>query len=198
MQAPEIEMKFVVHDISAFRTKVSELGLRLETERTFESNTLYDTPDRDLRAKTQVLRLRRYGERCVLTHKRVPDGGSDDAKYKTRIETETAVEDCSAVAEIFEQLGLTAAFSYEKFRTEWADPEGGHLVLDETPIGIYAELEGPPDWIDRTAEKLGVEAEDCSTASYGTLFLEWKERNGSEATHLTFDEIKSAARFVHT
>ena len=196
MHAPEVEMKFIVHDISAFRARVSELGLHLETERTFESNTLYDTADRELRAKTQVLRLRRYGDRCVLTHKRLPDGGSDDAKYKTRIETETGVDDCSAVAEIFHQLGFSAAFSYEKFRTEWADAAGGHLVLDETPIGTYAELEGPTDWIDRTAESLGVEPADCSTASYGTLFLTWKEQTRSAANHLTFEEVESAPRAV--
>ena len=191
MHAPEIEMKFVVHDIADFRAKVEQLGLRLETERTFESNTLYDTDGRELRAKTQVLRLRTYGKRCVLTHKRVPDGGSDDARYKTRIETETEVQDCGAVAEIFLQLGFVAAFTYEKFRTEWTDTEGGHLVLDETPIGVYAELEGPTDWIDRMTERLEVGESDRSTASYGTLFLQWKEETGSEANHLTFEEIET-------
>ncbi len=197
MHAPEIEMKFAVHDIAGFKAEVEELGLHLETERTFESNTLYDTPDRELRAKTQVLRLRIYGERCVLTHKRVPDGGNDDSKYKTRIETETEVQDCGAVAEIFAQLGFVAAFTYEKFRTEWSDPAGGHLVLDETPIGIYAELEGQTDWIDRMVERLGVQEADRSTASYGTLFLQWKERTDSEAEHLTFEEVESAPRAVH-
>lgn len=185
-------MKFVVHDIAEFRARVEQLGLQLETERTFESNTLYDTHDRALRAKTQVLRLRTYGERCVLTHKRVPDGGSDDARYKTRIETETEVQDCEAVAEIFEQLGFVAAFTYEKFRTEWSDANGGHLVLDETPIGIYAELEGPTEWIDRMTERLGVNESDRSTASYGTLFLQWKEANGSDLEHLTFEAFENA------
>ena len=58
---------------------------------------------------------------------------------KERIETETTVEDGEAVAAIFKVLGYTSAFVYEKWRSEWADSEG-HCVLDETPIGQYAEL----------------------------------------------------------
>ena len=189
MQAPEIELKFAVEDVPAFRSAVSTLRLRLETERTFESNTLYDTPERTLRSRTQVLRLRDYGSRCILTHKRLPDKATCDGRYKTRIETETAIEDCAAVAEIFAQLGYVAVFRYEKYRTEWASEEGGHLVLDETPIGVWAELEGQPDWIDRMLDKLRVDPQACSTASYGSLFLAWKEATRSPAEHLTFAEV---------
>ena len=64
-----------------------------------------------------------------------------------------------------------------------------HLVIDETPIGDYAELEGPPAWIDETLAKLGVDPATCITESYGRLFLAWKERTGSAAENLTFDEI---------
>ena len=138
MQAPETELKFSVVDIAAFRLSVQRLGLALRTERSFESNTLYDTPHRDLRAKRQLLRLRRYNGGCVLTHKRVADEDSRDSRYKTRIETETTVDDGDALAEVFAQLGYRPAFRYEKFRTEWDGLEGGHLVLDETPIGTWA------------------------------------------------------------
>ena len=193
MQAPEIELKFAVDDVSAFRKTVQGLGLRLETERTFESNTLYDTPDRSLRARTEVLRLRNYGTRCILTHKRPPDGYSGDVRYKTRVETETSIDDCSAMAEIFSRLGYTAVFRYEKYRTEWA-AERGHLVLDETPIGVWAELEGPTEWIDEMLARLGINPEACSTASYGTLFSTWKKSTGSPAQNLTFDEAGESVK----
>ena len=207
MQAPEIELKFVVDDIPALRRAAARLGFELQTERSFESNTLYDTPDRSLRAKRQLLRLREYNGRCVLTHKRVPDASTDDARYKTRIETETELDDCAAMAEIFAQLGYTPAFRYEKYRTEWRapvhnppyggwqnEPHGeapyGHLVLDETPIGTWAELEGDPAWIDATLETLGIDPETCTTESYGMLFLHWKERHSNPAENLTFEEIQ--------
>ena len=189
MQAAEIELKFPVADVRAFRTAVEALGFTLVTERTFESNTLYDTEDRQLRERRQILRLREYGDRRTLTHKRQPEGEAD-TRYKTRIETESSVEDCAAIAEVFAHMGYVPAFRYEKYRTEWVAPAGGDgkLVLDETPIGVWAELEGEPAWIDAMLERLGVNPEQCLTDSYGKLFLRWKEESGSPAEHLTFEE----------
>ncbi len=192
MQAAEIELKFSVTDIRALRSTADALGFRLVTERTFESNVLYDSPDRQLRMRRQILRLRHYGNRCTVTHKRQAEGGDGDLRYKTRIETESVVEDCDALAEIFVQLGYGPVFRYEKFRTEWAMDEG-HLVLDETPIGIWAELEGQPAWIDTMLEKLCIAPELRTIESYGKLFLRWKEETGSPAENLTFDEITACA-----
>lgn len=190
MQGAEIELKFPVADPRLFVRRVEILGLQLETARTFERNTLYDTPDRSLRNRGQILRLRSYGDRCTVTHKRTPPN-ADDARYKTRIETESEVSDCEAMQEIFEQLGYSPVFRYEKFRTEWAS-EKGHLVLDETPIGTWAELEGPPQWIDSMLAKLGINIEESITLSYGRLFLEWKERTGHPAEHMTFELLESS------
>jgi adenylate cyclase class 2 len=192
MQAPEIELKFPVVDMRALRNAAVELGFTLVTERTFESNTLYDSADRTLRSRKQILRLRTYGGRCTVTHKRQSGSGDGDLRYKTRIETESVVEDCSALDEVFKQLGYAPVFRYEKYRTEW-ELGPGHLVVDETPIGIWAELEGPPEWIDAMLDGLGVASETCSTESYGKLFTNWKSATGSLAENLTFDEVGAVA-----
>jgi adenylate cyclase class 2 len=192
MQAPEIELKFTVIDAHALRSSIESLGFTLITERTFESNTLYDTPDRQLRSRKQILRLRNYGDRCTLTHKRQSGQSDGDQRYKTRIETESLIEDCSALAEVFHQLGYEPVFRYEKFRTEW-ELNNGHLVVDETPIGTWAELEGPPEWIDTMLDRLRIAPELCSTDSYGKLFLRWKGETGSPAENLTFDEVADVA-----
>jgi len=196
MQSAEIELKFPVNDLTRLQARLPGLGFQLDTPRTFEQNTLYDTPGRSLRQSKQILRLRRYGDLWTLTHKRqpAPAAASDASRYKVRIETETHVDDGPALAAIFEQLGYAPVFRYEKFRTEWSEfidtsSARGHLVLDETPIGIYAELEGPPAWIDRTLAALAVNPGACITDSYGKLFLTWKEATGSAAEHLTFDLI---------
>jgi adenylate cyclase class 2 len=196
MQAAEIELKFPVSDPQALQTRLPHLGFQLETPRTFEHNTLFDTPTRDLRAKRQILRLREYGGIHILTHKRIDDSTAESSRYKIRIETETAVSDAHSLAEIFAQLGYTPAFIYEKYRTEYSifDPATNttpHLVIDETPIGNYVELEGPTDWIDRTLAELNIDPATCLTDSYGKLFLDWKQRTGSPAEHLTFAEIAS-------
>ena len=190
MQSAEIELKFPISDPAELQQRLPHLGFHLETPRTFEHNTLYDTADRQLRARHQLLRLRRYGDRCTLTHKRTPED-ADDSHYKTRIETESSVGDCDALATVFGHLGYTPAFTYEKFRTEWSFPlpsASAHLVVDETPIGTWAELEGPTEWIDRMLVELGIDTRTCLTESYGKLFLAWKQRTGSPAENLTFEE----------
>lgn len=199
MQAAEIELKFPVADPQALQARLPNLGFHLLTPRTYEHNTLFDTPARDLRAKRQILRLREYGGVHTLTHKRIDDASNSDiSRYKIRIETETTVADPHALAEIFRQLGYTPAFIYEKYRTEYSifdTPTNTtpHLVLDETPIGTYAELEGPTDWIDRTLAALNIDPATCLTDSYGKLFLDWKQRTGSPADHLTFADTASPA-----
>jgi len=195
MQTAEIELKFPIDDLARLQARLPALGFELDTPRTFESNVLYDTPARALREARQILRLRRYGDLWTVTHKRQPPAVADDvqARYKVRVETETRVDDGPALGAIFEQLGYKPVFSYEKYRTEWATTEG-HLVLDETPIGVWAELEGRPEWIDRMLERLGVGTESCTTQSYGKLFLEWKERSGNPAENLTFEECGSLVK----
>jgi adenylate cyclase class 2 len=192
----EIELKFPVTDPAALESRLRELGFRIDTPRTFEHNTLYDTPSRDLRARTEILRIRQYGPTWTVTHKGLSNTQTaEPSRYKVRIETETAVIDGPALGHIFEQLGYTPAFTYEKYRTEWSHPDepSAHLVLDETPIGTYAELEGPPAWIDRTVTQLGIDPATCITDSYGKLFLDWKQRTGSPAENLTFAEISPVA-----
>jgi adenylate cyclase class 2 len=191
MQSAEIELKFPVASLSSFERQLDRAGFHLDTPRTFESNTLYDTPNRDLKARGEILRVREYGARQVVTHKRHPDDEDTSSIYKTRIETESDVSDGSVFAEIFTRLGYGPAFRYEKYRSEYRHPDspGAHLVLDETPIGNFAELEGPTDWIDRMLVELGVDPGTCVTQSYGKLFLAWKERTQSPAENLTFDEV---------
>jgi adenylate cyclase class 2 len=184
----ETEIKFRVDDLVGLTLRLQAAGFALQTPRSFESNTLYDTPDRRMRARTEILRIRDYAGRCLLTHKRLPDVGPGEDTHKHRIETETEVSDGDALAQVFRSLGLVPAFRYEKWRTEWAVGEG-HCVVDETPIGNYAELEGPADWIDRTAPLLAVNPSDYITLSYGRLFEIWRDRHASTANDLTFDAV---------
>jgi adenylate cyclase class 2 len=188
----ETEIKFKVADLPALTERLQAAGFKLLTPRSFESNILYDTPNRQMRARTEILRIRSYAGRWTVTHKRLPDDRPGEDSHKHRIETETEIADGNALAEIFLSLGLVAAFRYEKWRTEWHDGEG-HCVADETPIGNYAELEGPPEWIDRAALKLGVSPQDYITLSYGRLFDQWRERHRSTAADLTFDAVSGAA-----
>jgi adenylate cyclase class 2 len=190
----ETEIKFRTNDLDGLTRRIESAGFRLETPRSFESNVLYDTPDRQLRARTEILRIRSYAGRWTLTNKRLPSIGSDsgDTRHKHRVEIETGIADGAALAEFFLGLGLIAAFRYEKWRTEWSDGTG-HCVIDETPIGDFAELEGSSDWIDRTASRLGVDPSQYVTLSYGRLFEAWRDEHASPAQDLTFAAIAPSA-----
>jgi adenylate cyclase class 2 len=188
MGAIETEIKFRVADIAELEVKLSSMSFHLDTPRSFESNTLYDTPDRKLRVKRELVRIRQYAGHWLLTHKRVPDSGIGEDRHKHRVETETELSNGDALAEVFTSIGFIPVFRYEKWRAEWSD-NSGHCVIDETPLGIFAELEGAPAWIDSIAQKLGIDPADRMTLSYGRLFEQWKEQTGSTAQDLTFAAV---------
>ncbi|HLY39702.1 MAG TPA: class IV adenylate cyclase, partial [Terracidiphilus sp.] len=119
------------------------------------------------------------------------DSGIGEDRHKHRVETEAEVSDGDALAGIFSSLGLIPAFRYEKWRSEWSDGKG-HCVVDETPIGNFAELEGSAEWIDNAANQLGVVPSEYMTLSYGRLFEAWQQEHQSSAQNLTFEEVKGA------
>jgi adenylate cyclase class 2 len=181
----EVEIKFALDDLRAIERKLRALGFRRETPRTREINTLYDLPGAVLRQRGELLRLRKYSEGWKLTHK----GPGLAGRHKTRVETETAVENGERMHGILTALGFAPSFQYEKFRSEWSDGTG-HVVLDETPIGNFGEIEGPPRWIDRTARALQIAPSQYITDSYAQLFSDWKTRTGSPAQEMTFSAVK--------
>jgi len=182
--AREVEIKFLVADAKALARRLRASGFRLVTRRTHEMNVLYDLPGHPLRQRGEILRLRKYGDRWTLTHK----SKGTARRHKLRQELETAVTDGASLDGILHALGFSPSFRYEKFRSEWADGQG-HVVIDETPIGTVAEIEGPPRWIDRTAKLLGVPQTSYITLSYGAMFEEWKRRTGSPAEEMTFAAV---------
>ncbi len=180
----EIEIKFRVPDIRALSRRLRASGFRLLTRRTHEMNTLYDLPRQPLRKRGDLLRLRKYGDVWVLTHKAKGTVG----RHKSRVETETRVTDGAKMEAILHALGFRPTFRYEKFRAEWSDGKG-HVVVDETPIGNYGEVEGPSRWIDQTATKLQLRPSDYIVQSYAELFLEWKKKNRNRAEEMTFRAV---------
>ena len=185
MVAPrEVEIKFVIENVATLEQKLRRLGFRQQTARTHEMNTLYDLPGAPLRGRGEVLRLREYGGAWTLTHK----GAGQAGRHKTRVEQETAVASGEQMEGILRALGFAPSFRYEKFRGEWSDG-AGHVVLDETPIGNFGEIEGPPEWIDRTARALEIAEAHYITDSYVQLFFAWKRRTGSPAEEMTFEAV---------
>jgi adenylate cyclase, class 2 len=185
----EVEVKFRVSSVPALSRKLRAAGFRKETPRTLEANTLYDLPGAKLRKRKELLRLRQYGKEWQLTHK----SGTKTGRHSSRQELETRVDDGKQMEAILRSLGYQPSFRYEKFRAEWTDGKG-QVVVDETPIGNFGEIEGSPRWIDQTAGKLGVSCEEYMMKNYATLFHDWKRRTKSPAKEMTFRAIRRKKR----
>ena len=182
----EIEIKFRVANLRGLARRLRAAKFRLVTPRTNEMNALYDLPGAPLRRRGDLLRLRKYGKDWVLTHKTKGTAG----RHKVRVETETKVTDGEKMDAILHALGFHPTFRYEKFRAEWSDGRG-QVVVDETPIGNFGEIEGPARWIDATAKAVGIRPDDYITDTYAGLFFAWKKRTRSAATEMTFRAIRS-------
>ena len=190
MPAPqEVEIKFLVSDLKALEQKLRALGFSERRRPRTRSTPLYDLPGQKLRRKGELLRLRKYGDQWRLTHKAKVKLG----RHKSRGELETGVSDGEKMDAILRALGFAPSFVYEKFRAEWSDGEG-HVVLDHTPIGDIAEIEGKSRWIDRIARLIGLKPADYITKSYAELFFDWKRKTGSKAENMTFRECGGNAK----
>lgn len=179
----ETEVKIRVPDPAGALGQLQSAGFRERVGRQFEANTLYDTPENRLRQDGMIVRLRQFGHQGVITWK----GPSIPGPHKSRPELETSVGSVQILHQILTSIGFGPSFRYEKYRTEFqSDDAIGTVTLDETPIGVFLELEGPGDWIDRTAQILGFSRKDYILESYGRLYIADCERRGIHPTHMVF------------
>jgi adenylate cyclase class 2 len=179
----ETEIKLQVTDAAAGRRLLGAAGFRVSKRRLLETNTVLDTPGCALRKRSALLRVRRAGGIATVTYK----GPPEPSKHKSREELEFDLPDARAIVAILDRLGFQPVWRYEKYRTEFREPGSrGVATLDETPAGVFLELEGTPRWIDRTARKLGFGEGDYITASYGQIYLDRCARDGVQPGDMVF------------
>jgi adenylate cyclase class 2 len=136
-------------------------------ERHFEDNLLFDDAQQTLRGSGRMLRLRRAAGAAIVTFK----GPATFAEgVKSREEVEFEVSDPDAFARVLAGLGLRPSFRYQKYRETYAH-DGAELVIDETPVGTFLEIEAEPERIHALAQSLGFSRADYMTRSYVDLFL---------------------------
>ena len=182
-QQQETEVKIRIESVAKAEELLRREGFRVISERAHEFNWVFDTPDATLRRNGCLLRLRSTRGQSTLTYK----GPATAGKHKSREELEVAVSDGAIFCKILEKIGLQVTFRYEKYRAEYARPnEPGLVTVDDTPIGVFLELEGPGFWIDETAARLGYKETDYITDSYGKLYAEYCQRQDAKPGDMTF------------
>ena len=71
------------------------------------------------------------------------------------------------------------------------------ITVDETPIGVFLELEGPAAWIDGTAAALGFHVADYVTDSYAALYRQYRQANPEAPDNMIFDKRVSREKGFH-
>ena len=186
----EVELKFSIGDPHKIRERLLELGFSTSGQ-VFEHNLVLDTPDGELSAAGQLLRLRR--DRIIrLTFKE--RSGSDpsiDERYKVRAESELELMDLETMRHILHKLGYTEERVYEKRREHFARENGVHAELDTLPyLGNFLELEAPPEMIDSLAGQLGLDLAEGLRENYFQLFNRFREENGIQNRDIRFSEAE--------
>lgn len=182
----EVEIKLSLPSAAHGRRLLRQAGFRVSRRRVYEDNRVFDTPQGQLRSGSLLLRLRVAGSVATLTFKGPPSKG----KYKSRLESETPVSDPAACREILHRLGFRQVYRYEKYRTEYLGlDDQGMVALDETPVGVFLELEGPPSWIDSTARLFGFGITSYILDTYRDIHLACRRRLGLPLRAMVFPSL---------
>jgi adenylate cyclase, class 2 len=175
----EIKLRFDSADQA--REAVRAAGGTPMRARRLQEDCLLDTPDGMLQRRRSLLRVRMECGKSLLTFK----GPALPSTMKLREEIETVGGDGSLLLSILEQLGFHVWFRYEKYREEFA-LDDVLVAVDETPVGVFVELEGGERGITATAGALGRGPSDYLLESYRSLFLKYCEERGVPATDMLF------------
>ena len=164
----ESEVKLACDDLD----RVTRAGFDLEViePRHFEDNWLLDSPDRSLLQRGEALRVRSAKGKGWITYKGAVRQSDSPVKVREEIEVETDAPDRAVT--LLERLGFHRSFRYQKYRTVYrtiVDDNHLHIVLDETPIGRFIEIEGNEAAVVRMLKAAGFSSEDVVRQSYPEL-----------------------------
>ena len=178
----EREIKLRFESATVAREAVLAAGALPLYGRRLQEDAMLDTEDEQLRRQRCVLRVRMENGKSRLTYK----GPVQPSTMKVREELETVVGDGEMLLRVFGELGLHVWFRYEKYREEFSH-EDVIVAIDETPVGVFVEIEGTEQGIADMTVAIGRTAEDYIVDSYRSLFLQHREQYGLSGSDMMFD-----------
>jgi adenylate cyclase, class 2 len=185
----EREIKLRFDSVEDARKAVLAAGCTPRLGRRLQADALLDSEDELLRRRRCVLRVRVENGKSRVTFK----GPVQPSTMKLREEYETLVGDGEVLLKIFEELGLHIWFRYEKYREEFSHDDV-IVAIDETPVGVFVEIEGCEQGIENAAAALGRSQADYILDSYRSVFLQHREAFGLESSDMVFDTEAAVLR----
>jgi adenylate cyclase class 2 len=180
----EIEAKLKVETFKPLIAALAAHGATHISDQ-IETDSFFDTKDRQLLAADKGLRLRishdlRTNQKhFLLTHK----GPVGHGPLKKREETETTVGNPDVMTRLLQQLGFILWLRYQKRRQSWK-LDACKVELDEIPhLGRFVEIEGPTDdAVNNVREKLGLNSLTPIKASYVAMLTAYLQERGQNLT----------------
>jgi predicted adenylyl cyclase CyaB len=177
----EVELKAVVDSIPLRIANVERAGGHLVFRGRLE-DCRYDTVDRQLRLRDDVLRLRVYrdekGARAELGWKgptRYEDG------YKVRDEIEARSPDGDAMRLILERMGFVVTREIDRAIAQY-DLHGATVRFEQYPrMDDLVEVEGEPAAIERAIAAIGLPREAFTSDRLYEFVRRWQDRTGRSA-----------------
>jgi predicted adenylyl cyclase CyaB len=192
----EVELKAMVADPEAARNALRAAGATLTYAGRLEDRR-YDAPDRALRLRDQVLRLRIYrgNEMRALLDWKGPS--SYEGGYKIREEHSTPVADATALAAILEGLGYVVTREIDR-TIEQYQLEGAMVRFERYPrMDVLVEVEGEPAAIERAIAALAMPREAFTTGRLPDFVQRYEDRTGERAA-ICDRELTGDYRFSST
>jgi adenylate cyclase, class 2 len=176
LTAIEREVKLRFGSVDDARAAVLAAGAVPMLGRRLQDDALFDTAEGQLRG-------RRENGKSRLTFK----GPVQPDIMKVREEWETVVADGDVLQRVFEELGLHVWFRYQKYREEYSHQDV-IVAIDETPVGVFVELEGSEPGIAEMTVALGRTPSDYIVQSYYSLFTQHCARVGLAGADMLFPD----------
>jgi adenylate cyclase class 2 len=180
----EREVKLRFGSVDEARAAVIAAGAAPLRCRRLQEDALLDDARESLRNRRCVLRVRVESGRSLLTFK----GPVQPSPVKVREEIETVVGDGETMLHCLEQLGFGVWFRYQKYREEYALSDV-IVAIDETPIGVFVEVEGDEHGILEATLALGRRQDEYVLDSYRSLFIEHRRAHGMPTDDMLFEDV---------
>ncbi len=157
----EIEVKVLEINVEKTEKKLKEIG----AEKVFSGeliNSYFDFPDKRLEKEEKILRLRKKGDRVILTYKKM----INREKAKVMDEYEFEVQDFELLKKFFKEIGLLPIYEFKKHRTTY-ELNKIHFEIDKYPdIPAFLEIEAPDlKTISEMVSKLGFSPDEANSYS---------------------------------
>ncbi len=157
-----------------------------------EKTIRYDNDD--LKYSNNGIFIRtKSGMKNVLTLKEIPTDSSNTSFE--RITTEIEVDNINKIGYILEKIGLTKKFIMEKYRL-FFKYDNVDILIDELPFGIYLEIKGEDNEINRVTKMLNIDEADLIKMTYWDIYDKIKKDSKNENIVFETNHIFKIATYL--